>query len=71
MLSKHITLENRPGIEELAHRGSYAVIANRELFDHDKAHRFAVVNTREAQLDNIYGNPDRARSQMQSLSQGA
>ena len=71
MLSQHITLEHKPGIEELAHRGSYAVIANRELLDHGKAHRFVVVNTREAHLDNIYGDPDRARSQMQSLSQGA
>jgi hypothetical protein len=71
MLSKHITLENKPGIEELAHRGSYAVIANRELFEHGRAHRFAVVNTRRAHLDNIYGDPDRARSEMQSLSQGA
>ncbi len=44
MLSEQINLKYKPGVEELAHQGSYAVIANRELYDHGKAHKFAIVD---------------------------
>jgi len=69
MLTEQINLNYKPGVEELAHRGSYTVIANRELYDHGKAHKFAVVDKERAQLDSVYRSSERARAEMRSLSQ--
>jgi hypothetical protein len=68
MLSEQINLKYKPGVEELAHQGSYAVIANRELYDHGKAHKFAVVDKEMERLDDVCLSPEQARAEMRSLS---
>jgi hypothetical protein len=70
MPAEHIELKDKPGIEELDHRGELAIIANRVLYDHGKAHKFTVVDKDKAQLDDVFLSHEKARSEMRSKSNG-
>jgi hypothetical protein len=71
MYSEKCVVENKSGIEELDHRGPYAVITNRRLYDHGKAHRYALINIREAWIDSVYRDVTEAREEMRGLSRGS
>jgi hypothetical protein len=67
MSAEKIRFKDKPGIEELTHGGPFAVIANRELYDLGKAHKFALVNIQESRLNSVYSDPEEARSELRSL----
>ena len=66
MLSNKCDL-NKPGVKQLDHMGTCAVIANKRLYEQGKVHRFAVVNTREHWVDNFYTTHQSAISRTRTL----
>lgn len=47
---------NKPGVKQLNRQGTYAVIANRKLYDSGKSNKFVVVNTSERWVESIHHN---------------
>jgi len=71
MYSDKCNLDGKRGIEILDHAGDYTMIANRTLYAHGQARKFAVVNTRRHNVDSVFSNRNRARSVMYSLNRNA
>ncbi len=53
-------LEGKAGIRELTHVGAYFIIANRTLYDHGRATKFAVVDMDRVGVDDVYKSYDEA-----------
>ena len=66
MLSPKCDLDKR-GVTRLNQVGGFAVIANKQLHERGKSHRFAVVNTNECWVDSIHTNYGEALAYTQTL----
>ena len=65
--AEHVDL-NKVGIIRLDEVGSFAVIANRELYKQGRANRFAVANMKELWVDSVHLDRSVALSVTQQLS---
>ena len=65
--AEHVDL-NKEGIVRLDQVGSFAVIANRKLYEQGKASRFAVANVKELWVDSVHLDRGEALSTTQKLS---
>ncbi len=68
MYAQRCVLEGKSGIEELAHRDAYAIIANRTLYDRGKAHKFTLVNVKRSRIENVYPSLNEARSALRTTA---
>ena len=64
MYTEHCSLEGKTGIAWLAKKESYAVIANKALYERGAPSRFALVHMSECFVDSIYGSRKAATAQM-------
>ena len=64
MYTDHCNLEGKAGITWLSKKGSYAVIANKALYERGAISRFAVVRTDQCSVDSIYGSQKAATTYM-------
>jgi hypothetical protein len=71
MFTTRCNLKDKRGVEELDHNGAYTVIANRVLYDHGRARKFAVINTVMSGVDSVYRNPKQARTAIKSLNRSS
>jgi hypothetical protein len=67
MFASKCVITGKPGIKDLNHLGAYSVIANKELFDHGKASKYAIINTQKAWVESVYLDFNKASSALRSL----
>jgi hypothetical protein len=71
MFTTKCNLKGKHGVEELDHEGKYTLIANRVLYDRGRAKKFAVINTVKEGVENVYRDPNQARTAIHSLNRSS
>lgn len=69
MYSDQLNLHGKQGVKRLGQWGAYAVIVNKALYERGQAGKFAVVNVRDAWVDNVFYSRPAATNEAQQLSQ--
>ena len=71
MFTTKCDLKGKRGVEELSHEGKYTLIANRILYDHGRANKFAVINTAKSGVESVYHYPNQAQNAIRSLNRSS